>query len=152
MKNKNPSLKTAPAPKKFSGQTLFLWGAILAFLAVAWLMLFHDGGGNNHAEAAGSRFKLEDIPFNGKQAYEYLKQLCEIGPRPSGSKGMESQQEMLEEHFKKFGGQVEYQRFQAPHPEDGTPVPMANMIVQLASRGDRIGFCFAPITTRCPCR
>jgi hypothetical protein len=119
------------AKKKLSGQTLFLWASIaLAFLTVAWIMLFHDGGGvNNQAEAATSRFKLEDIPFNGKQAYEYLKKLCEIGPRPSGSKGMESQQKLLEEHFKKLGGQVEYQRFEAKHPEDGSPVPMANMIV-----------------------
>ena len=128
--------KTAPppaasAPKRISGQTIFLGAAFFAFLVVGWLMFFHDGSGNNnHAEAATSRFKLEDIPFNGKQAYEYLKQLCAIGPRPSGSKGMETQQELLEKHFKKLGAKVEYQRFQAKHPENGTPVPMANMLVQ----------------------
>jgi glutaminyl-peptide cyclotransferase len=129
--NKSALRSTAPPPKKLSGQNMFLGGAILAFFAavVMWLMLFHDGD-NNHAEAAVSRFKLEDIPFNGKQAYEYLKQLCAIGPRPSGSKGMEAQQELLETHFKKLGGKVEYQKFQAVHPGTGAAVQMANMIVQ----------------------
>jgi hypothetical protein len=42
---------------------------------------------------------------------------------------MDKQQDLLEKHFKKCGGQVEYQRFQASHPKDGTPVAMANMVV-----------------------
>jgi hypothetical protein len=120
----------ASSPKVFSGQTLFLGAAVLAFLAVGWLMLFHDGHGNNNMAEAASRFKLEDIPFDGKQAYDYLKQLCAIGPRPSASEGMEAQQKLLEKHFTKLGAKVEYQRFQGRNPEDGTPVPMANMIVQ----------------------
>jgi glutaminyl-peptide cyclotransferase len=122
--------QTAASRKRFSGQTLFLGASILAFLAVGWLMLFHDGRGNNNAAEAASRFKLEDIPFDGKRAYEYLKQLCAIGPRPSGSKGMEKQQELLQKHFEKLGAKVEYQRFQGRHPETGAAVPMANLIVR----------------------
>jgi glutaminyl-peptide cyclotransferase len=43
---------------------------------------------------------------------------------------MEAQQELLEKHFTKLGAKVEYQRFKGRNPEDGTAVPMANMIVQ----------------------
>jgi hypothetical protein len=120
----------AAKPKRLSGQTLFLGASIAAFVVVAWLMFFHDGHGNNNLAEAASRLKLEDIPFNGRQANDYLKQLCAIGPRPSGSSGMEKQQELLKQQFEKLGGKVEFQRFQARHPENGTPVPMANLIVR----------------------
>jgi len=75
--------------------------------------------------------RLEDIPFNGQRAYEYLKQLCRIGPRPSGSPGMVAQQKLLAEHFRRCGAQVRFQRFTAPAPDprNGRPVPMANLIV-----------------------
>ena len=128
---KTTSTPARSSPKRVSGQTIFLGAAILAFVVVAWLMLFGDGDGHNHAAAAAtSRFKLEDIPFGGQKAFDHLKELCDIGPRPSGSKAMQLQQDLLEKHFKKLGAKVEFQRFQATHPENGTPVAMANIIVQ----------------------
>ena len=36
---------------------------------------------------------LEEIPFDGQLAHQYLTELCAIGPRPSGSEGMKKQQE-----------------------------------------------------------
>jgi hypothetical protein len=87
--------------------------------------------------AADAGPRLKDIPFDGEQAYTYLKQLCDLGPRPSGSKAMTAQQELLEKHFKKLGATVEFQRFEADYPEDGPDltkrghkVPMANIIVR----------------------
>ena len=69
--------------------------------------------------------------FDGQRAYGYLKQICKLGTRISGSEGMRRQQELLEEHFTRLGGQVEYQRFQLlRHPLTGESVPMANLIVQ----------------------
>ena len=69
-------------------------------------------------------------PVDGRRAYGYLKQLCQIGSRTSGTPGMQQQQELLEKHFKGLGAEVEYQRFQANrHPLTGKPVPMANLIV-----------------------
>jgi hypothetical protein len=102
----------------------------LAALGVAGWVLFGDRGPDGDASAAVSRLKLDDIPFNGARAYESLKQLCAIGPRPSGSAGMEKQQKLLAEHFQKLGGQVEFQRFRVRHPRDGSAVPMANIIVR----------------------
>jgi glutaminyl-peptide cyclotransferase len=98
-------------------------------LGVGLVVLFRYQGQDGNAEAAVSQLNLKDIPFNGARAYDYLKKVCQIGPRRSGSPGMIQQQKLLAAHFKRLGGQVEYQRFRVPHPLDGTPVPLVNLIV-----------------------
>lgn len=144
-----------PEPhRKLSGQTLFLWAAIaVSGLGLATLAITHYypiprflGG---RLLVADSSLKLENIPFNGARAYEYLKQLCDLGPRRSGSEAMVAQQKFLAEHFKKLGVKVELQRFTAPYPPDGPDqqmigqnVPMANMIVHFNPENrERIMFC-----------
>jgi len=99
-------------------------------LGLGGMALLIGHGGAQKAEAAVSRLRLEDIPFDGQRAYGYLKKICDLGPRFSGSKGMEAQQKLLVEHFSKLGGKVLLQRFEVPHPRDGSRVPMANLIVQ----------------------
>ena len=130
------SSPTSREPRqKLSGQTLFLWGAVaasgLALVACAFIFF----GGRLHA--ADSQLKLENIPFNGARAYDYLKQLCDLGPRRSGSDAMAAQQKLLAEHFEKLGAKVEFQRFKVPYPLNGPDeqmighnVPMANIIVR----------------------
>lgn len=68
-------------------------------------------------------------PLDAKRAYGYLVDICRLGPRPSGSRGMEQQQKLLAEHFEEHGGRVQYQTFDAAHPLNGSPVRMSNMIV-----------------------
>jgi hypothetical protein len=86
-----------------------------------------------------SKFHLKDIPFDGRQAYEYLRQICAIGPRPSGSPGMAIQQRLVADHFRRLGAQVGFQEFTARNPRDDSTVPMANMIVQWhPDRSERI--------------
>jgi hypothetical protein len=89
-----------------------------------------------------SPFRLEDIPFDGRAAYEYLKQICALGPRPSGSAGMVAQQRLTSAHFQQLGALVSFQEFRSPNPLDGSDVPMANMIVQWhPDRAERILLC-----------
>ncbi|RIK77067.1 MAG: peptidase M28 [Planctomycetota bacterium] len=89
-----------------------------------------------------SDLELKDIPFDGAAAYEYLKQVCAIGPRRSGSAGMRKQQELLVAHFKKLGAKIELQRFQTRHPLDGSVVPLANLIVTWhPERRERVLLC-----------
>ena len=99
-------------------------------IVIAVVLLLSNNGRDNNAEAATSRFQLDDIPFNGRRAYDYLKQICAIGPRCSGSTGMAKQQKLLIDHFKKLGATVELQKFAVPDPRDGRLVPMANLIVR----------------------
>ncbi len=126
-----------------SGQSVFLGVAVLfCCVAVAYLGLFHGGGRDHQAEAATSRLRLEDIPFDGAEAYDYLHQICALGRRPSGSAGMQAQQEMLAEHFRKLGGRIHLQSFEVRHPVDGSPVPMANLLVEWhPDRPQRILLC-----------
>ena len=69
--------------------------------------------------------------FDSVAAFEFLKQVCELGPRPSGSVGMKKQQQLIESHFKQnTGGQVFYQSFLVRHPNNGRQVEMKNMLVR----------------------
>lgn len=69
-------------------------------------------------------------PIDALRAFSYLEQLCDIGPRISGTPGMVKQQELLQRHFEKHGAKVTMQRFQARNPQGGDPVPMANLVAQ----------------------
>jgi hypothetical protein len=81
-------------------------------------------------------------PLDAQRAFGYLQQLCAIGPRPSGSAGMEKQQALVKEFFEKAGGNVTFQRFLANNPLGGEKVPMANFIVEWhPERKERILLC-----------
>ena len=117
--------------RKISGQTWFLAVVVAgSCLLVGYLVLFY--GPENGSQAAGptSRLKLEDIPFDGQRAYDYLKKICQLGPRPSGSKAMDAQRQYLTTHFERLGAKVTRQEFRANHPLDGSAVDMVNLIVQ----------------------
>jgi hypothetical protein len=70
------------------------------------------------------------VAFDAERAMGYLKVLCKIGPRISGSTGMKKQQDYLEKHFTGLGGKVEWQRFSARQRSQRAEVPMANLIVR----------------------
>ncbi len=79
--------------------------------------------------------KLEPLPeaerFDGKRSYDYLKQICAIGPRMTGSQGMLDQQQLLLEHFKKLKLKADLQTVPPlRHPLKGELVEVANLIVQ----------------------
>lgn len=101
---------------------------VLAFLAFSIEPLAAKTG------KAGSK-----NPVDGSRAYKYLREICALGPRPSGSAAMQKQQQMLQEHFEKLGGRVTMQPFRAKNPLGGPPVSMANMLVEWhPDRKDRV--------------
>ncbi len=129
-----------------SGQSLFFAVVVAASLLVGGYLIFSNGVGPFSEGAEGvSKLTLDDIPadqFDGRVAYDYLKKLCDIGPRPSGSAAMAAQQKLLAEHFKKLGGQVNFQNFNVRDPRDGSPVAMANIIIGWhPERKERILLC-----------
>ncbi len=67
--------------------------------------------------------------FDGDRAMGYLRDVCAIGPRISGSQGMKKQQELMQKHFEALGAKVSFQRFQAKQHSKREPVEMANMVV-----------------------
>jgi hypothetical protein len=116
--------------RKVSSQSILLIAVIVgSCLLVGFALLFNDPLAESNAQAPRSTLTLSDIPFDGRQAYEQLKEICAIGQRVSGSPGMETQRKMLVAYFEKLGGEVELQKFSGLDPRDGSSVPMANLIV-----------------------
>ena len=80
--------------------------------------------------------------FDGDRAMKYLKQLCDLGPRISGSEGMKKQQDLLDKHFDGLGGKVTRQEFTAKQSSQRAEVAMVNMIVSWnPDRKERIILC-----------
>lgn len=117
-------------------------GSWLVFFVVSLIAISGTGSAFG-ADAAGGKLAARvKSPINSLRAYRYLEQLCDLGPRPSGSPAMLKQQELLKQHFEKLGGKVTMQPFRATDPLGGPAVPMANMIVEWhPERKERILLC-----------
>ena len=82
------------------------------------------------------------LPFDGEKAYRYLKDICDLGPRVSGSPAMQQQQQMIEDHLKKHGATVVRQSWDIRHPETGKPVTLTNLFGRFhPERTERILLC-----------
>ncbi len=82
------------------------------------------------------------LPFDPQRAMGYLKQLCDIGPRISGSDGMRQQQELLRKHFQRCGAKVRMQEFTGRQRSQREPTPMANLIASwYPARTRRVVLC-----------
>ena len=80
-------------------------------------------------EFAAGDDKVPDIKFDGARAVKYVKELCDIGPRISGSDGMKKQQELIEAHFKKLGATVTRQEFKARQKSRKNETDFVNLII-----------------------
>jgi glutaminyl-peptide cyclotransferase len=72
---------------------------------------------------------ITEIKFDGERAMKYLRQLCDIGPRVSGTEGMRKQQDLIEKHFKQLGATVTRQEFTVRQRSRREDTPMTNLIV-----------------------
>jgi hypothetical protein len=77
----------------------------------------------------GADDKVAEIKFDGERALKYLKSLCDIGPRISGTEGMKKQQELIEAHFKKLGATVTRQEFKARQKSQKNQTDFVNLII-----------------------
>ena len=93
--------------------------------------------------AYSRRPTLAEIPVDGQRAFGYLKAICDLGRRPSGSAGMRKQQAFLIEHFRKLGAKkIDQQKWTIRHPENGNPVDLVNLLVQWhPKRQNRVLLC-----------
>jgi hypothetical protein len=80
------------------------------------------------AEADAAMLAAPPPAIDGKRAFEYLKQIVEIGPRTAGSDANARQRMLVAEHFAKTGAKVQEQWFRAIHPMTGERLNMANLI------------------------
>ncbi|MBN9119392.1 MAG: M28 family peptidase [Planctomycetes bacterium] len=80
-------------------------------------------------EFAAGDDKVPEIKFDGARSVKYVKELCDIGPRISGTEGMKKQQELIEAHFKKLGATVTRQEFKARQRSRKGETDFVNLIV-----------------------
>lgn len=118
------SVRTNTVLSKISGQSLYVVAVLLVSVVVVSYAVWPE------AHAGPRRLTLGDVPFDGAQAYSYLREMCRLGPRPSGSKAMLAQRQWLVDHFKSLGAEVTQQDFNTRHPIDGSAVRMANVIAR----------------------
>jgi hypothetical protein len=90
-----------------------------------------DGPPRQTEFATGNEGKNDvvEAKFDGERALKYLKQLCDIGPRISGSEGMKKQQEIVEKHFKDLGATVARQEFKARQRSRKEATDMVNLVI-----------------------
>ncbi|MGQ9762085.1 MAG: M28 family peptidase [Thermogutta sp.] len=125
----------------FQGSRLRWLGLVVVSLILAGCAGFVAWHGLS-SRSQRSRITLDEIPVDGRRAYEYLETICKIGPRPSGSPGMTAQQELLAEHFQRLGAEVSLQRFTGVDPRNRAPVNMANFRARFfPEREERILLC-----------
>jgi len=118
----------------------FLVAGVVVALAAGWVAMPIAGARNLEvsegeeqertpfaADRAGAA--VQPVMLDGKRALGYLQAICAIGPRISGTAGMQQQQELLRKHFEALGAKVETQLFTARQNSQRAPVEMANLIV-----------------------
>ncbi|MFO0797336.1 MAG: M28 family peptidase [Gemmataceae bacterium] len=125
-------------------------GAVLAGLvAAAGLAAGCSAGGaqpptkkSGFAEDAVPKVAPVEFPFDQTRAVGYVKQLCDIGPRVSGTDGMAKQIELVEKHFKAHGAAVTRQEFKARQASKREPTNFTNLIVSWhPEKAKRVLFC-----------
>lgn len=75
--------------------------------------------------------RVMPIAIDGKRYMGYLKAVCDIGPRLSGSPGMKKQQDLIIGHFEKLKLPIEKQSFEAKQVSRENPVALTNLIVKI---------------------
>ena len=73
--------------------------------------------------------KEQPLPFDPEQSMKYLKEICDIGTRISGSEGIVKQRVLIKKHFEALGAKVLEQEFKAIQKSTGRPTPMVNMVI-----------------------
>jgi glutaminyl-peptide cyclotransferase len=103
------------------------WIGIVAVAGVAMMprLLLEPKPGDGFASGRTAT----TVPFDSKRALGYLKQLCDLGPRLSGSASMTKQQDIIEQHFTKLGAKVTRQKFTAKQFSQANAVAMTNLVI-----------------------
>ncbi|MFO0807099.1 MAG: M28 family peptidase [Gemmataceae bacterium] len=122
--------------------------AVVSVLLIGWsLVMPHLGTKAEPPPAKRSRDvfagdrepapSLATVKFDGQRALGYLKQLCDLGPRVSGSEAMKKQQAIAKAHFEKHGAKVELQKFTASQVSQFRPVELVNVIASWQPERDK---------------
>ncbi len=117
------------SPRKgVSGVKLWIGLAVTPVVVVATLLLVLPLIPSWRNAEASDLMAASPAPIDGARAYGYLKQLCDLGPRPAGTEVNNRQRQLVSDHFVKYGATVKEQPFRTRHPLTGKRVDMANLV------------------------
>ena len=134
--SKKEGVATLPATVRL----LTAVGLIALLLAV--VLLFWPAWFGQSTGRSGQAALPVPPAYDAQRAMGYLRRICDLGPRISGSEGMQQQQALLKDFFTQRGGQVELQTFEVRHPQSGQPVTLGNLIARWgAERPKRFLIC-----------
>jgi hypothetical protein len=125
--------------KKSAGSLPTLSLGLLLALGIAFASAGCDrrASRSEGPNAAGSVSASGSAPFDGARAFQDLRELVAIGPRPAGSPGAEATRALIRERLRQAGWKVQEHDFEARTPRG--PVPMTNLIgMRRGSRPGRI--------------
>ncbi|MFO0951878.1 MAG: M28 family peptidase [Isosphaeraceae bacterium] len=125
-KDGDSSKQPVSIPRK-TGRGWKVWAAaalVLAGVGVAAEVLVISF----RSTEANAAMLATPAPVDGQRAYKYLKQICEIGPRPAGSAANTKQRQLVSAHFTKHGAKVTEQPFTGTDPRSGAKVDMVNLV------------------------
>ncbi len=122
----------AAMPNRGGRSAARLWPLVFAITiaaasAVVGIIAFIAMWGRDSASGTQALLVIPK-PYDAARAEKYLRAICDLGPRPSGTEAMAKQQAMLAELFTTLGGQVRLQPFEVRHPETGDAVQLNNLI------------------------
>src|SRR5262245_16981213 len=80
--------------------------AVCLVLALVWLLLPDPGAGQSQRD-------VKPVVIDGQRTMKYLQQICDIGPRMSGTPGMKRQIQLIVKHFEAFDCKITKQTFEA---------------------------------------
>jgi len=124
-------------------------GLVLLLVAgVAGAIVMFYGPGSDGAQTefasnrAGEAALPPPVPFDGRQAMNYLKEIVALGPRVSDTPAHAKMVDLLEKHFTEHGFQVARQKFEGKQVSKLHPVPMVNLIARWKpEKKDRLLVC-----------
>jgi|GEM_PF-210586 len=107
-----------------------VWIAVGAFLLVAVVGGILTMQGGTRRVQLGTAASAVPATYDSERAFGYLEKICAIGPRISGTQGMQQQQQLLIDFFEKQNGVVQLQAFDVRHPLTGARTTLANLIAR----------------------
>ena len=116
-----------------------LWFALVPAIAIGWYFLRRDATPTATAAAVAPASIVTQMAakFDSAKAFEHLRQMVAIGPRPAGSPGIRQTRAYITRQLASFGLTVEEQPFTGKTPKG--PIDMVNLIVRLpGKRAERI--------------
>lgn len=101
----------------------------LRALSLAALILSATGCNSRTEPASAQRGAPSASEFEAGRAFDHLKKLVEVGPRPSGSPAIKKTQEYVSSELSSYGLKVVEDGFSGQTPRG--PIPMKNIIGEL---------------------